>query len=78
MNEKYAALKAMSACWVTCLVTRFETQYGEELLAKVETIRKLSKTARAGSDEDRNALIEEIKSLPDDQLTPVVEHSANF
>lgn len=52
--------------------------HGEELLAKVETIRKLSKTARAGSDEDRNALIEEIKSLPDDQLTPVARAFSQF
>lgn len=52
--------------------------HGEELLAKVETIRKLSKTARAGSDDDRNALIEEIKSLPDDQLTPVARAFSQF
>lgn len=52
--------------------------HGEELLAKVETIRKLSKTARAGSDDDRNALIDEIKSLPDDQLTPVARAFSQF
>lgn len=52
--------------------------HGEELLAKVETIRKLSKTARAGSDDDRNALIEEIKNLPDDQLTPVARAFSQF
>ncbi|GEK13143.1 phosphoenolpyruvate carboxylase [Aliivibrio fischeri] len=78
MNEKYAALKSNVSMLGHLLGNTIRDAHGEELLAKVETIRKLSKTARAGSDEDRNALIEEIKSLPDDQLTPVARAFSQF
>lgn len=78
MNEKYAALKSNVSMLGHLLGNTIRDAHGEELLAKVETIRKLSKTARAGSDDDRNALIEEIKSLPDDQLTPVARAFSQF
>ncbi|MDD9155776.1 phosphoenolpyruvate carboxylase [Aliivibrio sp. S4TY2] len=78
MNEKYSALKSNVSMLGHLLGNTIRDAHGEELLAKVETIRKLSKTARAGSDEDRNALIEEIKSLPDDQLTPVARAFSQF
>ena len=50
--------------------------HGDVLLEKVETIRKLSKSALAGNQQDRESLIDEIKSLPNDQLTPVA-HAFN-
>ena len=78
MNEKYAALKSNVSMLGHLLGNTIRDAHGEELLAKVETIRKLSKTARAGSDNDRNALIEEIKSLPNDQLTPVARAFSQF
>lgn len=78
MNEKYAALKSNVSMLGHLLGNTIRDAHGEELLAKVETIRKLSKTARAGSDDDRNALIEEIKNLPDDQLTPVARAFSQF
>ncbi|WP_300174937.1 phosphoenolpyruvate carboxylase [uncultured Aliivibrio sp.] len=78
MNEKYAALKSNVSMLGHLLGNTIRDAHGEELLAKVETIRKLSKTARAGSDDDRNALIEEIKNLPDEQLTPVARAFSQF
>ncbi|MCE7631299.1 phosphoenolpyruvate carboxylase, partial [Vibrio fluvialis] len=45
---------------------------------KVETIRKLSKSARAGNQADRENLIEEIKSLNNDELTPVARAFNQF
>lgn len=51
---------------------------GDVILAKVETIRKLSKSARAGNQADRELLIEEIKNLPNHQLTPVARAFNQF
>ncbi|MDW2244762.1 phosphoenolpyruvate carboxylase, partial [Vibrio sp. 1287] len=52
--------------------------HGEEIFEKVETIRKLSKSAQAGNQADRESLIEEIKHLPDEQLTPVTRAFNQF
>jgi len=51
---------------------------GRIILEKVETIRKLSKSARDGNKSDYDALAEEIKNLPDNQLTPVARAFNQF
>ncbi|HAS63332.1 MAG TPA: phosphoenolpyruvate carboxylase, partial [Vibrio sp.] len=76
MNEKYSALRSNVNMLGHILGNTIKDAHGEAILEKVETIRKLSKSARAGNKVDRDSLIEEIKSLPNEQLTPVA-HAFN-
>ncbi|KYN89029.1 phosphoenolpyruvate carboxylase [Vibrio cidicii] len=78
MNEKYAALRSNVSMLGHLLGNTIQEAHGDEILEKVETIRKLSKSARAGNQADRDNLIEEIKNLPDEQLTPVARAFNQF
>lgn len=78
MNEKYAALKSNVRMLGELLGSTIQEAHGDAILEKVETIRKLSKSARAGNQEDREGLIEEIKNLPNEQLTPVAHAFSQF
>lgn len=78
MNEKYAALKSNVSMLGRLLGQTIQDASGDVILEKVETIRKLSKSARAGHQADRDNLIEEIKSLNNDQLTPVARAFNQF
>ncbi|ENM3852835.1 phosphoenolpyruvate carboxylase [Vibrio cholerae] len=78
MNEKYAALKSNVSMLGRLLGQAIQAADGDVILAKVETIRKLSKSARAGNQADRELLIEEIKNLPNHQLTPVARAFNQF
>lgn len=78
MNEKYAALKSNVSMLGRLLGQTIQAADGDVILAKVETIRKLSKSARAGNQADRERLIEEIKNLPNHQLTPVARAFNQF
>lgn len=78
MNEKYAALKSNVSMLGRLLGKTIQAADGDVILAKVETIRKLSKSARAGNQADRELLIEEIKNLPNHQLTPVARAFNQF
>lgn len=60
MNEKYSALKSNVSMLGHLLGNTIKDAHGEELLNKVETIRKLSKSARAGNSDDRAKLINEL------------------
>ncbi|WP_117235981.1 phosphoenolpyruvate carboxylase [Vibrio maerlii] len=77
MNEKYSALKSNVSMLGRLLGNTIKDAHGDAILDKVETIRKLSKSG-AGSAEDRQALIEEIKNLPNEQLTPVARAFNQF
>ncbi len=76
MNEKYSALRSNVSMLGHLLGNTIKDAHGDVLLEKVETIRKLSKSALAGNQQDRDSLIDEIKSLPNEQLTPVA-HAFN-
>ncbi|EMK6668834.1 phosphoenolpyruvate carboxylase [Vibrio fluvialis] len=78
MNEKYAALKSNVSMLGRLLGQTIQDADGDVILGKVETIRKLSKSARAGNQADRENLIEEIKSLNNDELTPVARAFNQF
>ncbi|MBD1575726.1 phosphoenolpyruvate carboxylase [Vibrio sp. S11_S32] len=77
MNEKYDALKSNVRMLGDILGNTIQEAHGDVILEKVETIRKLSKSATAGSQE-REDLIEEIKNLPNEQLTPVAHAFSQF
>ncbi|MFS1413802.1 phosphoenolpyruvate carboxylase [Vibrio sp. 10N.286.49.C2] len=79
MNEKYAPLKSNVRMLGHLLGNTIKEAHGEAILEKVEKIRQLSKSVvRAGNDADRDILIEEITSLPNEQLTPVARAFNQF
>ncbi len=78
MNEKYSTLKSNVSMLGHLLGNTIKTAHGDELLDKVETIRKLSKSAHSGNEEDREKLIDELRNLPDDQLLPVARAFSQF
>lgn len=78
MNEKYSALRSNVSMLGHLLGNTIKDAHGEPLLDKVETVRKLSKSARAGNQDDREKLIDELQNLPDDQLLPVARAFSQF
>lgn len=78
MNGKYSALTSNVNMLGQLLGNTIRDAHGEELLNKVESIRQRSKSAQAGNDSDRQLLIDEIKHLPDEQLTPVARAFSQF
>jgi len=51
---------------------------GENILDKVETIRKLSKSSRAGSEAHRQELLSTLQNLSNDELLPVARAFSQF
>lgn len=51
---------------------------GDDFLALIERIRVLSKSAREGGKHEREALLEELRGLDNDQLVPVARAFAQF
>ncbi|UXI01495.1 phosphoenolpyruvate carboxylase [Photobacterium sp. TY1-4] len=78
MNELYSALRSNVSMLGHLLGNTIKEAHGEPLLDKVETIRKLSKSARGGNQADREKLIDELQNLPDDQLLPVARAFSQF
>lgn len=78
MNEKYAALKSNVSMLGRLLGQTIRDANGKDILDKVENIRQLSKSARAGNKADRNQLIETIKHLKNEELTPIARAFNQF
>lgn len=78
MNEKYDALKSNVSMLGHLLGNTIKDAHGEALLAKVEEIRQLSKSASAGNKEDHTRLIDVLQNLPNDQLLPVARAFSQF
>lgn len=57
MNEQYSALKSNVSMLGHLLGKTIQDADGDVILEKVETIRKLSKSAMAGNQADRNYLL---------------------
>ncbi len=55
-----------------------ENQYGDEMLRRIEDIRKQAKKARAGDNAERDRLLALLKTMPDDALVPVVRGFNQF
>ncbi|KUJ00733.1 phosphoenolpyruvate carboxylase [Vibrio sp. MEBiC08052] len=78
MNEKYTALKSNVSMLGRLLGKTILDADGSVILEKVETIRKLSKSLKDGNPSDRDTLVEEIKNLSDDQITPIARAFNQF
>ncbi len=78
MSEQYAALRANVNLLGQLLGQTIKQAQGQATLDKVEEIRQLAKSSRAGNAEDRESLIEVLHNLSDEELLPVVRAFAQF
>ncbi|MGL5291481.1 MAG: phosphoenolpyruvate carboxylase, partial [Vibrionaceae bacterium] len=78
MTDTHAELKSNINMLGVLLGETIKEAHGPELLAKVEEIRRLSKQAASGTQEDREALIELLQTLPSEQMLPVARAFSQF
>lgn len=62
----------------TALGQTIENHLGPEFLEQIESIRKQAKKARKGDMTERDALLDQLKNLSDDDLVPVVRSFNQF
>ena len=78
MNEQYSAMRSNVSMLGTLLGDTIKEAAGEHILGRVETIRKLSKSSRAGSDADRQELLSTLQNLSNEELLPVARAFSQF
>lgn len=78
MNEQYSAMRSNVSMLGTLLGDTIKDALGEEILDRVESIRKLSKSSRAGNETNRQALLSTLQNLSNDQLLPVARAFNQF
>jgi len=78
MSEQYAALRGNVNLLGQLLGQTIKDVQGQAILDKVEEIRALSKSSRSGNEDDRQALIEVLHALSDEELLPVARSFNHF
>lgn len=78
MTEEYANLRGNVSLLGQLLGKSIGEHLGEEFLDKIEAIRQLSKSSRAGNTEDGETLITVLANLSDDELLPVARAFTHF
>lgn len=78
MNEQYSAMRSNVSMLGKLLGDTIKEALGENILDRVETIRKLSKSSRAGNDESRQELLTTLQNLSNDELLPVARAFSQF
>ncbi len=78
MNEQYSAMRSNVSMLGKLLGDTIKDALGENILDQVETIRKLSKSSRAGNDTHRKALLNTLQNLSNDELLPVARAFSQF
>ena len=78
MADSQASLRRNVNMLGSLLGNTIKDHHGEEFFNKIENIRQLSKAARAGSVEDRDVLLDQLKGLSDDELVPVTRAFSHF
>ncbi|WP_313681841.1 phosphoenolpyruvate carboxylase [Pantoea sp.] len=78
MNEQYSAMRSNVSMLGKLLGDTIKDALGENILDKVETIRKLSKSSRAGNDTHRKELLSTLQNLSNDELLPVARAFSQF
>lgn len=78
MNEQYSAMRSNVSMLGTLLGDTIKEALGEHILEKVETIRKLSKSSRAGNEASRQELLTTLQNLSNDELLPVARAFSQF
>ena len=78
MTEQYANLRSNVGLLGQLLGKSIGEHLGVEFLDKIESIRQLAKSSRAGSKEDGETLINVLTNLSDDELVPVARAFTHF
>jgi len=78
MNEQYSAMRSNVSMLGKLLGDTIKDALGENILDRVETIRKLSKSSRAGNDVHRQELLSTLQNLSNDELLPVARAFSQF
>ncbi|WP_074012461.1 phosphoenolpyruvate carboxylase [Candidatus Sodalis sp. SoCistrobi] len=78
MNEQYSAMRSNVSMLGKLLGDTIKEAMGENILEKVETIRKLSKSSRAGNEKHRQQLLSTLQNLSNDELLPVARAFSQF
>lgn len=78
MNEQYSALRSNVSMLGKVLGETIKDALGENILDRVETIRKLSKSSRAGNEANRQELLTTLQNLSNDELLPVARAFSQF
>ncbi|MBQ4833728.1 phosphoenolpyruvate carboxylase [Pseudoalteromonas sp. MMG010] len=78
MSEQYAALRGNVNLLGQLLGQTIKDAQGQAILDKVEEIRALSKSSRSGNEADRQALIDVLHALSDEELLPVARSFNHF
>ncbi|WP_127959025.1 phosphoenolpyruvate carboxylase [Serratia microhaemolytica] len=78
MNEQYSAMRSNVSMLGKLLGETIKEALGEQILERVETIRKLSKSSRAGNEAHRQALLSTLQNLSNDELLPVARAFNQF
>lgn len=78
MNEQYSAMRSNVSMLGTLLGDTIKEALGEHILDRVETIRKLSKSSRAGNEASRQELLTTLQNLSNDELLPVARAFSQF
>ena len=78
MNEQYSAMRSNVSMLGKLLGDTIKDALGENILERVETIRKLSKSSRAGNDAHRQELLSTLQNLSNDELLPVARAFSQF
>ncbi|MGL4858802.1 MAG: phosphoenolpyruvate carboxylase, partial [Enterobacteriaceae bacterium] len=78
MNEQYSAMRSNVSMLGKLLGETIREALGEPILDKVESIRRLSKSSRAGNGADRQELLNALQNLSYDELLPVARAFNQF
>lgn len=78
MNELYATMRSNVSMLGKLLGDTIKDALGEPILERVEAIRKLSKSSRAGNDTHRQVLLSTLQNLSNDELLPVARAFSQF
>jgi phosphoenolpyruvate carboxylase len=78
MNEQYSAMRSNVSTLGKLLGETIKDTLGEQVLDRVEKIRKLSKSSRAGNEADRQELLTTLQNLSNDELLPVARAFSQF
>ena len=78
MTEQYANLRSNVGLLGQLLGKSIGEHLGDEFLEKIEAIRQLSKSSRAGNQNDGEKLINVLANLSDDELVPVARAFTHF
>lgn len=78
MNEQYSALRSNVSMLGKLLGDTIKGALGENILDRVETIRKLSKSSRGGNEASRQELLTTLQNLSSDELLPVARAFSQF